>query len=96
MELRDNCEDTALNPDAGDLAYSALMALPWDMRRVLVLAAVYGCTALEISEREGIPLEIVKAQIRTSLSRVRTAIEPTRDPQCGLTPSPMRRRLPAD
>ena len=41
----------------------------------MVLASVYGRTALEISESEGIPLGTAKTRIRTGLIRLRAAIE---------------------
>ena len=40
-----------------------------------MLAAVYGRTALEISESEGIPLGTAKTRIRTALIRLRAAVE---------------------
>ena len=44
--------------------------LPEEQRRAVVLAAVYGRTALEISESEGIPLGTAKTRIRTALDPV--------------------------
>jgi hypothetical protein len=81
LNFERNSENAVLDSDASDLAYSALMDLPRDQRRVLVLAAVYKRTALEISKQEGIPLEIAKTQIRAALYRVRTAVEGTGDAQ---------------
>ena len=49
--------------------------LPDEQRRAVVLAAVYGRTALEISESEGIPLGTAKTRIRTALIRLRAAID---------------------
>ena len=49
--------------------------LPEEQRRAVVLAAVYGRTALEISESEGIPLGTAKTRIRTALIRLRAAVE---------------------
>jgi DNA-directed RNA polymerase specialized sigma24 family protein len=81
LNFERNSENAVLGSDTSDLAYSALMDLPRDQRRVLVLAAVYRRTALEISKQEGIPLGIAKTQIRTGLCRVRTAVEGTGDAQ---------------
>ena len=53
----------------------ALAELPETQRRAVVLAAVYGRTALEISESEGIPLGTAKTRIRTALIRLRGAVE---------------------
>ena len=54
---------------------AALEVLPDEQRRAVVLAAVYGRTALEISESEGIPLGTAKTRIRTALIRLRAAVE---------------------
>ena len=56
---------------------AALEVLPEEQRRAVVLAAVYGRTALEISESEGIPLGTAKTRIRTALLRLRAAVEPS-------------------
>src|SRR6516225_1696901 len=53
----------------------AIEALRLEQRRAVVLAAVYGRTALEISESEGIPLGTAKTRIRTALIRLRVAVE---------------------
>jgi RNA polymerase sigma factor (sigma-70 family) len=68
-------EDAAQRGDARDLVRAALAALPEEQRRAVVLAAVYGRTALEISESEGIPLGTAKTRIRTALIRMRTVVE---------------------
>ena len=60
---------------AAAAAFAALDVLPEEQRRAVVLAAVYGRTALEISEAEGIPLGTVKTRIRTALIRLRAAVE---------------------
>ena len=55
--------------DVRDTVRAALEVLPDEQRRAVVLAAVYGRTALEISESEGIPLGTAKTRIRTALIR---------------------------
>jgi RNA polymerase sigma factor (sigma-70 family) len=80
VSLEHNPEDAVLGADTSHEVRSALLDLPPERRRVLVLAAVYERTALEISEQEGIPLGIAKTQIRTGLSRVRTAVGRGRRP----------------
>jgi RNA polymerase sigma-70 factor (ECF subfamily) len=49
-----------------------LAGLPRNQRRVLVLAVVYGFTAREISEMDGIPLGTVKTRIRSAMMRLRS------------------------
>jgi RNA polymerase sigma-70 factor (ECF subfamily) len=78
-----NPERAVLGADTSHEVRSALLDLPPEQRRVVVLAAVYGRTALEISEQEGIPLGIAKTQIRTGLRRVGTADGRGRRPVVG-------------
>src|SRR5580692_9393881 len=68
-------EDTAHRGDVRQTVRRALEVLPQEQRRAVVLAAVYGRTALEISEAEGIPLGTAKTRIRTALIRLRAAVE---------------------
>jgi RNA polymerase sigma factor (sigma-70 family) len=68
-------EDAVRRGDARDTVRAALGKLPDEQRRAVVLAAVYGRTALEISESEGIPLGTAKTRIRTALIRLRAAVE---------------------
>lgn len=70
-----NPEDSARRGDVRRTVRDALEVLPPEQRRAVVLAAVYGRTALEISEAEGIPLGTAKTRIRTALIRLRAAIE---------------------
>ena len=53
---------------------AALATLPADQRRALVLAAVWGKTAAEISETESIPLGTAKTRIRAGMSKLRAAM----------------------
>jgi RNA polymerase sigma factor (sigma-70 family) len=69
-------EDAAHRADARQTVRAALEMLSEEQRRAVVLAAVYGRTALEISESEGIPLGTAKTRIRTALIRLRAAVEP--------------------
>ena len=70
-----NPEDSVRRGDIRHVVHAALDVLPEEQRRAVVLAAVYGRTALEISEAEGIPLGTVKTRIRTALIRLRAAVE---------------------
>jgi RNA polymerase sigma-70 factor (ECF subfamily) len=51
---------------------AALVRLPDDQRRPLVLAVFYGFTAREIAELDRVPLGTVKTRIRTALNRLRS------------------------
>lgn len=70
-----NPEDAVRRGDIRHIVRTALTVLPEEQRRAVVLAAVYGRTALEISESEGIPLGTAKTRIRTGLIRLRAAVE---------------------
>ncbi|HEX3794363.1 MAG TPA: sigma-70 family RNA polymerase sigma factor [Acidimicrobiales bacterium] len=79
MSLEHNPEDAVLRGDVSGVVRSALADLSPEHRRAVVLAAVYGRTALEISEEEGIPLGTAKTRIRTGLLRLRAAVEVVRE-----------------
>jgi len=52
----------------------ALMGLPGEQRRALVLAVFYGFTAREVSELDQTPVGTVKTRIRTALMRLRSQL----------------------
>jgi RNA polymerase sigma-70 factor (ECF subfamily) len=52
----------------------ALMRLPGEQRRALVLAVFYGYTAREVSEQDGTPVGTVKTRIRAALTRLRSEL----------------------
>ena len=60
-----------------DRIREALTHLPEDQRRALVLAALCGRTAKEVSEAEGIPLGTAKTRIRTGMQKLRIALGST-------------------
>ena len=77
-------------PDPGEAAGSgdlppgvrrALASMPAEQRRALVLAAVYGRTAAEISESEAIPLGTAKTRIRAGLSKLRASLPAPSTPE---------------
>ena len=60
---------------------AALDALPPEQRQALLLAALCGRTAAEISESEDIPLGTAKTRIRTGMLKVRSAMSRRRSDQ---------------
>lgn len=50
----------------------ALARLPENQRRVLILAVLYGYTAREMSEMDGLPLGTVKTRIRSAMMKLRS------------------------
>jgi RNA polymerase sigma-70 factor (ECF subfamily) len=53
---------------------AAIRSLPEDQRRALVLAAIGGRTAKEISAHEGIPLGTAKTRIRAGMIKLRASL----------------------
>jgi RNA polymerase sigma factor (sigma-70 family) len=74
ISLEYNPEDGIRRLDLSETLRSALSQLSPEQRRAVVLASVYGRTALEISEEEGIPLGTAKTRIRTGLLRLRASV----------------------
>jgi RNA polymerase sigma-70 factor (ECF subfamily) len=52
----------------------ALMRLPAEQRRALVLAVFYGYTASEVGDLDGTPVGTVKTRIRTATMRLRAEL----------------------
>ena len=74
-------QETRPSPDAdGQLApvsepmREALLRLPGEQRRALVLAVFYGYTAREVSELDKTPVGTVKTRIRAALMRLRSQL----------------------
>jgi RNA polymerase sigma-70 factor (ECF subfamily) len=62
-----------LAPVSGPMR-EALLRLPEEQRRALVLAVFYGYTAREVGEQDGTPVGTVKTRIRTALMRLRSEL----------------------
>ncbi|HYX44820.1 MAG TPA: RNA polymerase sigma factor [Acidimicrobiales bacterium] len=62
-----------VNAAMGELRH-ALAELPPEQRRALLLAALCGCTAKEISDTEGIAVGTAKTRIRAGLHKVRSTL----------------------
>lgn len=67
-------EEAAMAADGMPSLRAALATLPVEQRRALVLAAVYGRTAAEIGQHEGIPVGTAKTRVRTAMMKVRAAM----------------------
>ena len=66
--------DDAVAATEADRLRAALVDLPEEQRRAIVLAAIGGRTSQEVSELEGIPLGTAKTRIRTAMLRLRVAL----------------------
>jgi RNA polymerase sigma factor (sigma-70 family) len=61
---------------------AGLRSLPAEQARPIMLAVLYGLTAREIAEQEGIPLGTAKTRIRRGLGRLRVALADTTSRPC--------------
>lgn len=61
---------------AGELR-RAIAGLPPEQGRAIVMAGVYGLTAQEVAEAEGIPLGTAKTRIRSAMGKLRAALGPS-------------------
>ena len=68
---RDATGESATTSVEAGRALARLRGLPAEQARAVVLAVFGGCTAEEVSERDGIPLGTAKTRIRTGLRRLR-------------------------
>ena len=68
-------EEHAVVAGESERVREALSTLPQEQRRALVLAALGGRTAREISESEGIPVGTAKTRIRSGMLKLRSALD---------------------
>jgi RNA polymerase sigma-70 factor (ECF subfamily) len=67
-------EDRNVSLDAAPALAAGLAAMPPEQRRALILVAVYGKTASEVADQEGIALGTAKTRIRAALTKMRTSM----------------------
>jgi RNA polymerase sigma factor (sigma-70 family) len=72
--LRPDPQEAALRQVESDHAVKRLLSLAPEQARAVVLAAVGGCTAAEISQYENIPLGTAKTRIRDGLRKLRESL----------------------
>ncbi len=72
-DVREPQEAAILSDDVVRLQ-DALLALPIEQRRAVVLSGLLGYTAREVGELEGVPLGTAKTRIRTALLRLRAVL----------------------
>lgn len=68
-------EERVIALEEGRMLREALVALPAEQRRALVMAAFLGRTAREIGEWEGIPVGTAKTRIRAAMLKLRSVLE---------------------
>ncbi|MEU2717457.1 sigma-70 family RNA polymerase sigma factor [Streptomyces sp. NPDC007205] len=67
-------EQWALADEASSQLRAALARLPRGQARALVMAGIYGLTAQQIADREGIPLGTAKTRVRAAMAKLRTTL----------------------
>ncbi len=67
-------EEQAMTADALGRVQVALARLPLEQRRAVVLAAMYGRTALEVAAAEDVPLGTAKSRIRLGMAKLRETV----------------------
>jgi RNA polymerase sigma-70 factor (ECF subfamily) len=72
--LVDGAPDPQLASDSLQLIRRACVGVPPEQVRSVLLAAVYGYSAQQISEQDGIPLGTAKTRIRLGLEKLRTGL----------------------
>jgi RNA polymerase sigma-70 factor (ECF subfamily) len=70
-----SAEEITMSANLSDAVRQAMAALPAEQRRALVLAALYGHTAADISISESIPLGTAKTRIRAALQKLRSSLD---------------------
>jgi RNA polymerase sigma factor (sigma-70 family) len=75
LDSADDPAQTVERRDEVDRVMSAIRQVPPLQRRAVVLAAIGGWTAKEVSEREGVPLGTAKTRIRSGLLALRDLLD---------------------
>lgn len=73
----DEPEAWALREESASELRRAIGGLPAEQGRAIVMAGVYGLTAQEVADTEGIPLGTAKTRIRSAMAKLRSALEPS-------------------
>jgi RNA polymerase sigma factor (sigma-70 family) len=72
----DEPEQRSLRGEANDELRAAIANLPSEQARAVVMAGVYGMTAREVADADGIPLGTAKTRIRAAMMKLRLALHP--------------------
>jgi RNA polymerase sigma-70 factor (ECF subfamily) len=75
-EVADSTERVAVARDSAAGLRSALRRLPREQARAVTMAGIYGMTAREVAEAEGVPVGTAKTRIRYGLGKLRAALLP--------------------
>lgn len=73
-EVADSPERLAVARDSAAGLRSALGRLPREQARAVTMAGIYGMTARQVAESEGVPVGTAKTRIRYGLEKLRAAL----------------------
>jgi RNA polymerase sigma factor (sigma-70 family) len=74
--MTDNPERVAVANDSAAGVRQALAGLPVPQARAVAMAGIYGLTARQVADSEGIPLGTAKTRIRDGMQKLRAAFLP--------------------
>jgi RNA polymerase sigma-70 factor (ECF subfamily) len=72
----DEPEQQSMRMESAAELRDAIKTLPAEQARAVVMAGVYGLTAQQVAEAEGVPLGTAKTRIRTAMLKLRSALDP--------------------
>jgi RNA polymerase sigma factor (sigma-70 family) len=72
----DEPERQSIRSEAADELRAAIGSLPAEQARAVVMAGVYGMTAQEVADADGVPLGTAKTRIRSAMIKLRAALDP--------------------
>jgi len=75
-DMTDNPERMAVANDSAQGVRQALARLPGSQARAVAMSGIYGMTARQVADTEGIPLGTAKTRIRDGMQKLRAAFLP--------------------
>jgi len=74
--MTDSPERMAVANDSAEGLRQALAGLPLQQARAVAMSGIYGMTARQVADAEGIPLGTAKTRIRDGMQKLRAAFHP--------------------
>jgi RNA polymerase sigma factor (sigma-70 family) len=74
--MTDNPERAAVANDSAEGLRKALAGLPAPQARAVAMSGIYGMTARQVADSEGVPLGTAKTRIRDGMQKLRSAFLP--------------------
>jgi len=74
ISLVEGPEMRAVGSERAELLRRAILQLPAEQGRAVVMASLYGMTCSEVAERESIPVGTVKTRVHAAMRKLRVAL----------------------